>query len=153
MADLPELRRPTPSHFNGFSPNSSPPSYTPDAGAAALTLARHGFSCSPYNFNPLSPLSPLNTPNVDPQTGKGLREWLLSKGKEFGMRKKECRSISFHDFTPDMRNNNWSNKLLGHFVGEGARERVDFYEVDLFVPLPMLFLPFSFFSSLDLVQS
>lgn len=50
------------------------------------------------------------------------------------MRKKECRSISFHDFTPDMRNNSWSNKLLGHFtVGEGreGRERVDYYEVDL----------------------
>ena len=59
---------------------------------------------------------------------------MLSKGKEFGMRKKECRSISFHDFTPDMRNNSWSNKLLGHFtVGEGkeGRERVDYYEVDL----------------------
>jgi hypothetical protein len=52
------------------------------------------------------------------------------------MRKKECRSISFHDFTPDMRNNTWSNKLMAHFgvgegIGGGARERVDFYEVDL----------------------
>jgi hypothetical protein len=134
MADLPELRRPAPSHFNGFSTNSSPLSYTPDAGTAARTLARNGFSFSPYNLNPLSPLSPLNTPSVDLVTGKGLREWLLSKGKEFGMRKKECRSISFHDFTPDMRNNNWSNKLLGHFVSDGARERVDYYEVDLYVP-------------------
>jgi hypothetical protein len=152
MTDLPELRRSTPSHFNGFSPNSSPVSYTHDAGAGARTLVRNGFSPSPYNFNPLSPLSSLNAPNVDPQTGKGLREWLLSKGKEFGMRKRECRSISFHDFTPDMRNNSWSNKLLGHFVGEGARERVDFYELDLYVPLQTFFYPL-FLLSLDLVPS
>jgi hypothetical protein len=69
---------------------------------------------------------------------------LLSKGKEFGMRKRECRSISFHDFSPDMRNNSWSNKLLGHFAvgeGRGGRERVDYYEVDLCVSFP--FLPLS----------
>jgi hypothetical protein len=122
-ADLPEIKRST-SYINIWQPDPIPS--LDAAGSAARTLAR-----SPFGFLSNSPLS---SPQVDPSTGKGLREWLLSKGKEFGMRKKECKSISFHDFTPDMRNNNWSNKLLGHFaVGEGlgARERVDFYEVDL----------------------
>ena len=81
----------------------------------------------------MNPLSPHNSPSVDPNTGKGLREWLLSKGKEYGMRKRECRSISFHDFTPDMRSNGWSNKLLGHYAANSAGERVDFYEIDLYV--------------------
>jgi hypothetical protein len=126
--DLPDIKRST-LYANIWQPE--PISSLDAAGSGARSLARSPFGFLPNNHNPLSPLS---SPQVDPSTGKGLREWLLSKGKEFGMRKKECRSISFHDFTPDMRNNNWSNKLLGHFaVGEGLRggERVDFYEVDL----------------------
>ena len=119
-ADLPDIKRPT-----AYIPLPSPPSSL-DAGHSARTTARN-----PSTFHFINPLSPLNSPSVDSQTGKGLREWFLSKGKEFGMRKMECRSISFHDFTPDMRNNTWSNKLLGHFAADGARERVDFYEVDL----------------------
>jgi hypothetical protein len=120
-ADLPEIRR-----SNGL-----------DAGSAARAAARNiqeRRRDSGFAFGFSNPHSPLNSPKVDTETGKGLREWLLSKGKEFGMRKRECRSISFHDFTPDMRNNLWSNKLLGHYsVGEGreGRERVGCYEVDL----------------------
>lgn len=118
--DLPDIKRPT-----AYVPLPTPPSSL-DAGHSTRTTARN-----PSTFHFINPLSPLNSPSVDSQTGKGLREWFLSKGKEFGMRKMECRSISFHDFTPDMRNNTWSNKLLGHFTADGARERVDFYEVDL----------------------
>jgi hypothetical protein len=135
IADLPEVRRASGfGHYHGTESNGL------DAGRAARAAAR-SYQLPPERrrdsglaFGFSNPHSPLNSPQVDPETGKGLREWLLSKGKEFGMCKKECRSISFHDFTPDMRNNTWSNKLLGHFaVGEGreGRERVDYYEVDL----------------------
>jgi hypothetical protein len=71
---------------------------------------------------------------VDRKTGRGLRNFLLAKGKECGMRKRECKSISFHDFTPNMRTNAHQNVLLGHFGSQSASERVDVYEVDLWVP-------------------
>jgi hypothetical protein len=69
-------------------------------------------------------------PAVDKKTGKGLREFLLQKGKEFGMRKRECKSISLHDFTPKGPTESFSNVLLGHY-GADRGERVDVYEVDL----------------------
>lgn len=81
---------------------------------------------SGVGFVPKSPIAP----TVDKETGKGLREFLLQKGKECGMRKRECKSISFHDFTPDMRNGLHKNILLGHY-GVEKGERVDIYEVDL----------------------
>ncbi|KAE9365776.1 hypothetical protein N431DRAFT_472371 [Stipitochalara longipes BDJ] len=122
--DLPDIKR---SSASVSIPTSSSGL---DAGLSLRTASRNPSS----TFKFINPLSPHNSPSVDPNTGKGLREWLLSKGKEFGMRKRECRSISFHDFTPDMRNNGWSNKLLGHYTAKSASERVDFYEVDLPTP-------------------
>ncbi|KAK6586023.1 hypothetical protein PZA11_001080 [Diplocarpon coronariae] len=82
---------------------------------------------------PVSPLSPFGlSGQVDEITGKGLREWLLSRGKETGtQRKRECRSIAFHDFTPDMRTGGHSNVLVACYNGGGLHERVDVYEVDL----------------------
>ncbi|TAQ86320.1 hypothetical protein B7494_g5359 [Chlorociboria aeruginascens] len=80
---------------------------------------------------------------IDAKTGKGLREFLLLKGKEMGMRKKECRGISFHDFTPDMRTGGHRNVLLGHYGIRGgglgsSRERIEWCEVDLYdCPLPI----------------
>jgi hypothetical protein len=76
------------------------------------------------------PKTPLGMQAVDNETGKGLREFLLQKGKECGMRKRQCKNISFHDFTPDMRTGNHKNLLLGHYAAEKG-DRVDVYEVDL----------------------
>lgn len=78
----------------------------------------------------LVPKSPVGMQSVDKKTGKGLREFLLQKGKECGMRKQECKSITFHDFTPDMRTGQHQNVMLGHYAAEMG-ERVDVYEVDL----------------------
>ncbi|KAF7888226.1 uncharacterized protein EAF02_002767 [Botrytis sinoallii] len=46
---------------------------------------------------------PFFPPSVNPYTGEGLREYLLSRAFITGSVKRECRSISFHDFTPDVR--------------------------------------------------
>ncbi|KAH6713515.1 hypothetical protein BKA61DRAFT_457145, partial [Leptodontidium sp. MPI-SDFR-AT-0119] len=77
---------------------------------------------------------------VDEKTGKGLREWLLSRGKETGtQRKRECRSISFHDFTPDMRTGMHANVLVAHYSGGGLHERADIRPttyIDLTTNLP-----------------
>ncbi|KAK2629815.1 hypothetical protein QTJ16_000635 [Diplocarpon rosae] len=83
--------------------------------------------------SPLSPLSPFGlSGQVDETTGKGLREWLLSRGKEAGsQRKRECRSIAFHDFTPDAQSGRHSNVLVACYNGGGLHERADIYEVDL----------------------
>ncbi|KAH7397606.1 hypothetical protein BKA64DRAFT_753169 [Cadophora sp. MPI-SDFR-AT-0126] len=82
--------------------------------------------------SPLSPISPWGFNQIDEKTGKGLREWLLSRGKETGtQRKRECRSISFHDFTPDMRTGEHENVLVAHYNRGGLHERADVYEVDL----------------------
>ncbi|CZT07591.1 uncharacterized protein RAG0_12998 [Rhynchosporium agropyri] len=82
--------------------------------------------------SPLSPISPFGFHQVDEKTGNGLREWLLRRGKETGtQRKRGCRSISFHDFTPDMRTGLHANILVAHYNGGGLHERTDVYEVDL----------------------
>ncbi|PBP15446.1 hypothetical protein BUE80_DR013783 [Diplocarpon rosae] len=83
--------------------------------------------------SPLSPLSPFGLRgHVDETTGKGLREWLLSRGKEAGtQRRRECRSIAFHDFTPDAQSGRHSNVLVACYHGGGLHERADLYEVDL----------------------
>lgn len=68
---------------------------------------------------------------VDKDTGQGLREFLLQKGKEGGMSKRECKSISIHDFTPDVRTLQHTNVLLAHYDVKDPGERCDVYEVDL----------------------
>jgi len=85
---------------------------------------------------------------VDKHTGKGLREFLLLKGSECGMRKLECKSVSFHDTTPAMRGG-FRNVLLGHYGCGTGSDRVDCYEVDLYVSSPSFYFPFR----LDLVES
>ena len=67
---------------------------------------------------------------VDQETGKGLREFLLAKGKELGHKKRVCKSISIHDFTPDIRTLAYQNVLLAHYDAE-IKEGVTTYEVDL----------------------
>jgi hypothetical protein len=127
-----------------------------DAGSSALAAARNGnstnlFPSSNININTntqfqRNPLSPIfSGAQVDPKTGKGLREWLLTQGKESrSQRKLECRSISFHDFRPELRTGKHGNVLLGHYAVGEKGERVDVYEVDLLVPFPSFPLPFSF---------
>jgi hypothetical protein len=63
-------------------------------------------------------------------TEQGLREFLLQRGKEGGMKKVQCSSVTFHDFTPDLRTHAHQNRVLGHCGAERGC-RVDYYEVDL----------------------
>jgi hypothetical protein len=96
-------------------------------GVKAKPAARGGRKDNGIGF---LPKSPVGMQVVDKETGKGLREFLLQQGKERGMRKQKCKSIAFHDFTPDIRTGNHRNVLLGHYSAEKG-ERVDVYEVDL----------------------
>jgi hypothetical protein len=68
---------------------------------------------------------------VNKETGKGLREFLLLKGSEYGFRKLECKSVSFHDTTPEISSGEFRNVLLGHYAKTASTDRVDLYEVDL----------------------
>ncbi|KAG4427821.1 hypothetical protein IFR05_016695, partial [Cadophora sp. M221] len=116
------------------SPNTLSPSFSPHTSSASNAIDRRKDSgiYLPSQRSPLSPISPWGFNQVDEKTGKGLREWLLSRGKETGtQRKRECRSISFHDFTPDMRTGMHANVLVAHYNGGGLHERADVYEVDL----------------------
>jgi hypothetical protein len=88
----------------------------------------------------LPPKLPQGMHVVDTQTGVGLREFLLAKGKEVGNRKRQCKSISFHDFTPELQSMTYQNVLLGHY-GTEMGGKVDAYEIDLYV-LPLLPPPF-----------
>jgi hypothetical protein len=148
ITDLPEIRRSTlsPSIQKLYStPDASTLSSSSslDAGSSARAAARNGSSTNlfPSNINTQfqsqrSPLSPIFAgAQVDPKTGKGLREWLLTQGKESrSQRKLECRSISFHDFRPELRTGKHGNVLLGHYAVGEKGERIDVYEVDLYVP-------------------
>ncbi|CAD6442163.1 27a610fc-df6e-408e-b216-d2051637afc8 [Sclerotinia trifoliorum] len=49
--------------------------------------------------------------SVNPHTGEGLRQYLLRRALLTGSKKRVCRSISFHDFTPDVRTGEFCNKL------------------------------------------
>lgn len=88
----------------------------------------------------LPPKLPQGMHVVDTQTGVGLREFLLAKGKEVGNRKRQCKSISFHDFTPELQSMTYQNVLLGHY-GTEMGGKVDAYEIDLYV-FPLLPPPF-----------
>lgn len=111
---------------------SIPESRAPDAGYAANVMARSGGrkdSGIGLGFG-LGPRT-LGLDAVDKETGRGLREFLLQKGKEQGFKKIQCRGISFHDFTPDCRTLQHQNFLLGHYGADGIGERLDVYEVNL----------------------
>ncbi|KAM3080008.1 hypothetical protein ACMFMF_003422 [Clarireedia jacksonii] len=73
-------------------------------------------------------------PYVDPSTGAGLRDYITMREMITGSRKRDCRSISFHDFTPDMREGTPKNQLLAHFgveAGFAGAERIECKEIDL----------------------
>jgi hypothetical protein len=73
---------------------------------------------------------PLKMCNVNPETGNGLRGFLLTKGFQTGHKEISCKSISIHDFTPDMKTGVHQNTLLGHY-DTGTFASVSSYQVDL----------------------
>ncbi|TGO37783.1 hypothetical protein BHYA_0089g00220 [Botrytis hyacinthi] len=77
--------------------------------------------------------TPFFPPSVNPYTGEGLREYLLSRASMTSSVKRECRSISFHDFTPDLRTGEFRNQLLVHFGVDriSSCERVEVVELGL----------------------
>ncbi|RDW68252.1 hypothetical protein BP5796_08909 [Coleophoma crateriformis] len=70
-------------------------------------------------------------PMVDEATGKGLREFLLQKGLRRGQTRLDCSSMTFYDFTPDLRTGEFKNELLVHYSNESVHERIVCYQVDL----------------------
>ena len=129
--DLPELPK------GNLSPGIRALYNMPNAGFATSSADKGGVKSKSTARGEKSdsgigfvPKSPIGMQAVDKNTGKGLREFLLQKGKECGMRKHECNNITFYDFTPDLRTGAHSNVLLGHY-GASNGERVDVYEVDL----------------------
>ncbi|KAF5871809.1 uncharacterized protein Bfra_008833 [Botrytis fragariae] len=86
--------------------------------------------------------TPFFPPSVNPYTGEGLRAYLLSRASMTGSVKRECRSISFHDFTPNVRTGEFRNQLLVHFGVDGISscERVEVVELG-FPPLKHNNLP------------
>jgi hypothetical protein len=100
-----------------------------DSGATTmLKVGGRGVPRSAAKFASIK--KPTKMYTVDQETGKGLREFLLAKGQELGHEERECKSISIHDFTPDIRTLAYQNVLLGHYDTEMG-ERVAAYEVDL----------------------
>ncbi|CCD53611.1 hypothetical protein BofuT4_P136560.1 [Botrytis cinerea T4] len=85
----------------------------------------------PFSDPPATP--PFFPPSVNPHTGEGLREYLLQRASMTGSSKKECRSISFHDFTPDLRTGEFRNELLVHFGVDGlvSSEKIEVVELGL----------------------
>ena len=73
---------------------------------------------------------PLKMGTVNGETGEGLLAFLLTKAREAGQTKRECKSISIHDFTPDVKTGAHQNVLLGYYDDE-RMGKVESYEVDL----------------------
>ncbi|PQE33925.1 hypothetical protein CJF32_00002789 [Rutstroemia sp. NJR-2017a WRK4] len=92
---------------------------------------------------------------VDPSTGAGLREYIIMRRMIMGSRKRDCRSISFHDFTPDMREGTSKNQLLAHLGverGFAGAERIECEEIDLPDPTGRLYPWISIFIQQPLVK-
>ncbi|RDW65030.1 hypothetical protein BP6252_10681 [Coleophoma cylindrospora] len=79
----------------------------------------------------ITPPMPQPLPMVDEVTGKGLREFLLQKGLRRGQTRLDCSSMTFYDFTPDLRTGEFKNELLVHYSNESVHERIVCYQVDL----------------------
>ncbi|TGO30667.1 hypothetical protein BPAE_0004g01260 [Botrytis paeoniae] len=88
---------------------------------------------TPNPTHELSIQTPFFPPSVNPYTGEGLRAYLLSRASTTSSVKRDCRSISFHDFTPDVRTGEFRNQLLVHFGVDGISscERVEVMELGL----------------------
>lgn len=68
--------------------------------------------------------------DVDEETGQGLLYFLLQQSKKLGYKRQVCKSISFHDFTPDIKTGAHQNVLLKYYSTEGMGT-ITSYEVDL----------------------
>lgn len=101
-----------------------------DAGRTLRALARGGGLKKNRPPN-IGSLSTSGMHEINHETGKGLRAFLLQKGNELGMKQTELKSITFHDFAPDMRTKAFRNELLGHYAANEAGERCHMYEIDL----------------------
>ncbi|KUJ15153.1 uncharacterized protein LY89DRAFT_783358 [Mollisia scopiformis] len=83
------------------------------------------------------PRNPIDGPipdfmEIDKETGEGLRSWLLKVGTGNGsLKKKECKSISFHDITQEMMSGQFSNVLVAHYNNEKVDQKIEAYELDL----------------------
>lgn len=96
--------------------------------AAERSAAMQLFTTPPTRNRPQHPLSPA----VNRETGVGLREFLTKKAQEGSVRKRDCSSITFCDFSPHIITGEFKNKLLGHWTATREKgERIEVYEVDL----------------------
>ncbi|RFU26028.1 hypothetical protein B7463_g10317, partial [Scytalidium lignicola] len=75
--------------------------------------------------------SPIGMHVVNKYTGAGLREFLLTRGNELGSGRRELKSISFFDCTPDIRTNAEKSVKLAEYDNRSPRHRCNYYEVDL----------------------
>jgi hypothetical protein len=73
---------------------------------------------------------PMMSMAVDPKTGAGLHNFLLEHGYAGGHSMRVCRSITFHDFTPDIKTGAHRNVLLRHYEADMLAE-IHSYEVEL----------------------
>lgn len=98
-----------------------------EAERSAAMQAR--FTTPPSRTRSQHPLSPA----VDRVTGAGLREFLIHKTREGLVRKRDCNSITFCDFTQHLSDAWWHNRdLLGHWTANREKgHRIEVYEVDL----------------------
>ncbi|KAF7902753.1 hypothetical protein EAF00_002656 [Botryotinia globosa] len=117
--------------FNTHRSSSHTPS-THHSSHHQQTTPQKTTSNPPYE-SPTQTQTPFFPPSVNPYTGEGLREYLLARASMTGSVKRECRSISFHDFTPDVRTGEFRNQLLVHFGVDGISscERVEVVELGL----------------------
>ncbi|TEY52439.1 hypothetical protein BOTCAL_0258g00090 [Botryotinia calthae] len=126
--------------FDTLRSSSNIPSYfsSPPPPSSSSTHNQQ----TPQNTTPNPPFSgppttattpPFFPPSVNPHTGEGLREYLLQRASMTGSAKRECRSISFHDFTPDVRTGEFRNELLVHFGVDGlaSSEKIEVVELGL----------------------
>lgn len=118
--------------FNTLRSSSHTPSTPHSSSPHQQTTPQQTTPNAPYE-SPIQTQTPFFPPSVNPYTGEGLREYLLSRASMTGSVKRECRSISFHDFTPDVRTGEFRNQLLVHFGVDriSSCERVEVVELGL----------------------
>ncbi|KAA8574826.1 hypothetical protein EYC84_004071 [Monilinia fructicola] len=124
---------PPPDTYKIFTTPSTPDHHPPATNKNAPPQegeAREAREVYPVQTNPFFP------PSVNPNTGQGLREYLLTRALITGSKKRECRSISFHDFTPNLRSGEFRNELLEHFGVDGISkiDRIEVLELSLTPP-------------------
>ncbi|KAJ8066075.1 hypothetical protein OCU04_005167 [Sclerotinia nivalis] len=121
---------------NIHTPLNVPPSSSSNHSSASQnqqTAPRQNAASLVHEFHQDLKMPHFFPSSVNPHTGEGLREYLLTRALLTGSKKRECRSISFHDFTPDVRTGEFRNRLLVHFGVDGISkcDRVEVVELSL----------------------